>query len=60
MKALIDWSDFLKITLPILVLYYAIIGIRFYKYEILRLFGIRRVSSKTASLKDDPEKAVEG
>jgi hypothetical protein len=60
MKALIDWSDFLKISLAALMLYYAIIGIRFYKYEILRLFGIKRVPNESGSLKNEPEDSVEG
>jgi hypothetical protein len=60
MKALIDWSDFITIALLALVLYYAIIGARFYKYEILRLFGIKRVVDGSGSLKDDEEEAVEG
>jgi hypothetical protein len=60
MKALIDWSDFIKIALLVLVLYYAIIGVRFYKYEILRLFGIKRVSNESGSKKGDSEEAVEG
>ena len=60
MKALIDWSDFITIALLALVLYYAIIGIRFFKYEVLQLFGIKRVVDGSGSPKGDGEEAVEG
>lgn len=60
MKALIDWPDFLRVAFGVTGLYYVIIGIRFFKYEILRLFGIRKISSENASSKTGSEEVVEG
>lgn len=60
MKTVIDWSGYAKVMLLLTVLYYLVIGVRFFKYEILRLFGIKKVAGNNAFVTPDPKEPVEG
>jgi|GEM_PF-1500465 len=61
MKTIIDWTVYTKGMLLLVVLYYLVIGVRFFKYEILQLFGIRKVASGHQSfVKSDSKEPVEG
>lgn len=59
---IIDWSGYCKMMSLALILYYGIIGVKYYKYELLNLFGIRKVDKeqKTATKSPDRNEAVEG
>jgi len=61
MKTIIDWSGYVKMMMLLTVLYYLIIGVKFFKYEILQLFGIRKVTEvKKSFAQPDPKEPVEG
>ncbi|MBV4358792.1 hypothetical protein [Pinibacter aurantiacus] len=47
MYHLISWTTYIKATAIWMTLCYLIIGAKFFKYEILRLFGIRKISKDT-------------
>jgi hypothetical protein len=61
MKILIDWAVYTKVMLVVVALYYVIIGVKFFKYEILGWFGISKVQTSNASfVKHEPKEPVEG
>ncbi|MBV4359081.1 hypothetical protein [Pinibacter aurantiacus] len=62
MTQIIDWGAYCNMMLLILILYYGVIGVKYYKYELLHLFGIRKVDKeqKKATESLDRNKAVEG
>ena len=39
----ITWGQYFSATILLLIIYYLLIGFRFYKWEILRIIGIRKV-----------------
>ena len=42
----ISWAQYLSAIIIILFIYYILIGVMFYKWEILRIIGIRKVSEE--------------
>jgi hypothetical protein len=51
----ITWGQYLSAIIVLIIIYYAVIGFKFYRWEILNVFGIRKVEDgtiSTASLSD--------
>ncbi|MDI3321369.1 hypothetical protein [Pinibacter soli] len=48
-SSLIDWPGYCKMMALALVLYYGFVGVKFYKYEILHLFGIKKETNEKSS-----------
>lgn len=45
----ITWGQYLSAIIFLLIFYYAVIGFKFYRWEILNVFGIRKVEDGTLS-----------
>ena len=45
----ITWGQYLSAIIFLLLIYYAAIGFKFYRWEILNVFGIRKVEDETMS-----------
>ncbi len=45
----ITWGEYLSAIIRLLIFYYAVIGFKFYRWEILNVFGIRKVEDGTMS-----------
>lgn len=43
----ITWGEYLSAIILLLIFYYAVIGFKFYRWEILNVFGIRKVEDGT-------------
>ncbi len=43
----ITWGQYLSAIIVLLIIYYAVIGFKFYRWEILNVFGIRKVEDGT-------------
>ncbi|MBV4357322.1 hypothetical protein [Pinibacter aurantiacus] len=61
MMQIIDWTGYCKMMSLLLVLYYGFIGAKYFKYELLNVFGIKRVTNQKASVPvNDMKDPVEG
>ncbi len=45
----ITWGQYISAILVLLIIYYAVIGFKFYRWEILNVFGIKKVEDGTMS-----------
>ena len=43
----ITWGEYFSTIISLLIIYYALLGFKFYKWEILAAFGIRKVDNAT-------------
>lgn len=50
----ISWGQYFSVLIPVLIFYYIIVGLRYYRWEILSLVGIKKVeeASGTTALSD--------